>query len=66
METKLLNEKLYNFYYSSNFAREIKSMRTVWAGHVARVKLEKHSTFCLEISREEKTGEGLTRRWENK
>jgi hypothetical protein len=32
---RLLNEELYNLYYSPNIIRMIKSRRMSWAGHVA-------------------------------
>jgi hypothetical protein len=34
---KLHNDELHNLYSSSNIIREIKSMRLMWAGHVARM-----------------------------
>jgi hypothetical protein len=34
---KLHNEKLYNFYFSSNIIRMIKSRKMRWAGDIARM-----------------------------
>jgi hypothetical protein len=34
---KLLNEELHNFYSSRSIIRVIKSRKTRWAGHVARM-----------------------------
>jgi hypothetical protein len=33
--TKLYNEKLHNFYTSTNIIRQIKSRRMRWVGHMA-------------------------------
>jgi hypothetical protein len=34
---KLHNEELHNLYFSGSIIRTIKSRRTRWAGHVARM-----------------------------
>jgi hypothetical protein len=40
---RLHNEELHNFYTSPNIIRVIKSSRTRWAGHLARVvKMKKY------------------------
>jgi hypothetical protein len=38
---KLHNEELHNVYSSPNIARQIKSKRISWAGHVARMREER-------------------------
>jgi len=35
---RLLNEELHNLYFSLNVIRVTKSMRIIWAGHVARME----------------------------
>jgi hypothetical protein len=35
--SKLHNEELHNLYSSSNIIMQIKSRKTKWAGHVARM-----------------------------
>jgi hypothetical protein len=35
---RLHNEQLHNFYASRNVIRVVKSRRTTWMGHVARVE----------------------------
>jgi hypothetical protein len=38
---KLHNEELHKLYLSPNIIRQIKSMRMMWAGHVARMGEER-------------------------
>jgi hypothetical protein len=45
---KLHNEELHNLYSSLNIIRIIKSRRTRWAGHVARIG-EKRTAYTSRI-----------------
>jgi hypothetical protein len=45
--TKLHNEELRNLYSSSSIIRIIKSRRTRWAGHVARMKEKRNACRIL-------------------
>jgi hypothetical protein len=49
---KLRNEELLNLYSSSSIIRIIKSRRTRWAGHVARVG-EKRKVYRLLVGKPE-------------
>jgi hypothetical protein len=56
---KLHNEELHDLYSSPNIVRVIKSRRTRWAGHVARMGVERgmYRVFGGETSGKESTGE---------
>jgi hypothetical protein len=43
---KLHNEELRDLFSSSSIIRIIKSMRIIWAGHVARMR-EKRSAYVI-------------------
>jgi len=49
---RLHNEELNNLYYSPNIVRVIKSGRTRWAGHVARVG-EKREVYRILVGKPE-------------
>jgi hypothetical protein len=49
---KLHNEELRNLYSSPNIIRMIKSRRTRWAGHVARMG-EKRNTYRILVGKPE-------------
>jgi hypothetical protein len=53
---KLHNEELHNLYSSTNIIKQIKSRRTRWAGHVARMGEHRKCTgFWRETRRKETT-----------
>jgi hypothetical protein len=41
--TKLQNEELHNLYSSASIIRIIKSRKIRWAGHVARMRENRHA-----------------------
>jgi hypothetical protein len=50
---KLHNEELHNLYSSPNIIRTIKSRRTRWEGHVARLgRRRMHVGYWWEIQKE--------------
>jgi hypothetical protein len=51
---KLHNEELHNLYSSPDFIRQIKSRRTRWAGHVARMGEERKVYTVLVGSQKER------------
>jgi hypothetical protein len=59
---KLHNEKLYNLYSSPNIIRMIKSRRTRWTGHVARIGETRNAYRILVGKPEGKRPLGRTRR----
>jgi hypothetical protein len=63
---KLHNEELHNLYSSPNIIRQIKSMRIMWAGHVARMGKERKVYKVLVGKPEVKRSLGRRRRrWED-
>jgi hypothetical protein len=64
--SKLLNEGLYNLFYSPNVIRLIKSWRMGWAGHVAHMDDIKNS-YKILVGKPERKGppERSKRRWED-
>jgi hypothetical protein len=52
---KLHNEELHNLYSSPNIIRIIKSRRTRWAGHVARMR-EKRNVYRLLVGKPQGKG----------
>jgi hypothetical protein len=63
---KLHNEELHNLYSSPGIIRMIKSRRTRWTGHVARMG-EKRNAYGIFVGKsEEKRPHGrFRRRWED-
>jgi hypothetical protein len=58
---KLHNEELHNLYCSPSIIRTIKSRRTRWAGHVARMgRSGMHVGYWWEIQKERTTGKTKT------
>jgi hypothetical protein len=49
---KLHNEELRNFYTSSSIIRFMKSMKMIWAGHVARI-METRNAYRLLVGKPE-------------
>jgi hypothetical protein len=49
---KLHNEELHNLYSSPNIIRMIKSRKTRWAGHVARMG-EKRNAYRILVGKPE-------------
>jgi hypothetical protein len=63
---KLHNEELYNLYSSPSIIRTIKSRRMRWAGHVARIWMNRNAYRILVGKPEGKRSLGRRRRtWEN-
>jgi hypothetical protein len=63
---KLNNEELHNLYSSQDIIRQIKSRRTRWAGHVARMGEERKMYKVLVGKPEGKRPLGRPRRrWED-
>jgi hypothetical protein len=56
---RLHNEELHNLYASPNVIRESKSRRMMWAGHVARTREMRETTFWLENVKERDYSEDL-------
>jgi hypothetical protein len=44
---KLCNEELHDLYCSPSIIRMIKSRRMMWAGHVARMEVERNAYRVL-------------------
>jgi hypothetical protein len=62
---KLRNEELHNLYSSPDIIRQVKSRRTRWAGHVARMGEERKLYKVLVGNPEGKRPLGRPRRrWE--
>jgi hypothetical protein len=62
---KLHNEELHNLYSSPDIIRQVKSRRTRWAGHVARMGEERKVYKVLMGKPEGKRPlERLRRRWD--
>jgi hypothetical protein len=59
---RLHNEELNDLYSSPNIIRMIKSVRMIWAGHVARIG-EKRDAYRILVGRPE--GRRPRRRWED-
>jgi hypothetical protein len=59
---KLHNEELHNFYPSPSIIRIIKSRRTRWAGHVARMAMKRIVYGTLVRKPEGKRPLGIPRR----
>jgi len=49
---KLHNEELNDLYFSPNIVRVIKSRRTGWAGHVARMR-ERRGVYRVVVKKPE-------------
>jgi hypothetical protein len=63
---KLHNEELHNLYCSPSIIRMIKSRRTRWPGHLARMWAKRNSYRILMRKPEGKTPLGRPRsRWED-
>jgi hypothetical protein len=63
---KLHNEELHNLYSSPDIIRQVKSRRTRWAGHVARMGKERKMYKVLVGKPEGKRPLGTPRRrWED-
>jgi len=59
---KLHNEELNDLYCSPNIIRAVKSRRTRWAGHVARME-DRRGVYRLLVGKPE--GKRPRRRWED-
>jgi hypothetical protein len=63
---KLHNEELHNFFSSPDIIRQVKSRRMRWAGHVARMEVERKVYRVLVGNPEGKRPLGRPRRrWED-
>jgi hypothetical protein len=63
---KLHNEELHNLYSSPDIIRQVKPMRMMWAGHVARMREERKVYKVLVGKPEGKRPLGRPRRmWED-